>query len=208
MSTPARATAMFAAEIREPEGRGGDPWVTLEVPIIRARVNRKDGHTLFRFTYEEPRRIPAEGLVSFYYMGAPVLHFRYFRYGGALASGAPAETPTVRSAASERPPPASQDFGADFAGYAELPDEKWVQLNSTTDCFTLQVRLRKMPPLVSAANMAAARAGHPGAGHVYYVYGVDTLVVHVNQKGALTGAAAFGAVAFGAASDKDRVLAI
>ena len=38
--------------------------------------------------------------------------------------------------------------------------------------------------------------------HVYYVYGVDSLIVHVNQKGALTGAAA------APLGDKDRVLAI
>lgn len=200
MPSPAGAAIMFKAEIRETEGRGADPWVTLEVPIVRASVNGKDGHIFFRTIYEEPRRIPAVGDLSFYFMGTPVLHFRYGVESGnfaksVLANGA-AMIPTVRLAASERLPFASQDFGANFAGYAELPDEKWVQLNSTTDRFTLQVRLRKMPPL-ARLSLADGRASD---GLVYYVYGVDSLVVHVNQKGALTGAAP--------ASDKDRVLAI
>lgn len=206
MSSPAGAAIMFTAEIREireTEGRAADPWVTLEVPIVRASVNGKDGHIFFRTTYAEPRRIPSVGDLSFYFMGTPVLHFRYGGESGALANSALASSaaviPTVRLAASDMPPSASQDFGADFAGYAELPDEKWVQLNSTTDRFTLQVRLRKMPPL---APLGWAQSLSQADGHVYYVYGVDSLVVHVNQKGALTGAAS---VPLG---DKDKVLAI
>jgi hypothetical protein len=203
MPSPAIMFTAEIREIRETEGRAADPWVTLEVPIVRASVNKKDGHIFFRTTYEEPRRIPSMGDLSFYFMGTPVLHFRYGGEIGDLAKSAVANStaviPTVRLAASDGPPSASQDFGADFAGHAELPDEKWVQLNSTTDRFTLQVRLRKMPPL---APLGWAQSLSLADSHVYYVYGVDSLIVHVNQKGALTGAAA------APLGDKDRVLAI
>jgi hypothetical protein len=201
---------MFAAEIREVKQRGtaADPWDTLELPTtVRASVNGKDGHTFFRASFPEPRRIPAKGDLTFYFMGSPVLRFCY---GDGIST-----VPTVRSATIDAEvlptemkelsleagapvgvcraamPSTPEEIEADFAGYAGLPGEKWVQLNPTTDRFTLQARLRKMPPQDVHRDL--------GAG-VYYVYGVDTLVVHVNQKAA--------AAASAPAGDKDKALSI
>lgn len=211
MSAPASAPApapvpaarvMFAAEIREIKQRGtaADPWDTLEIPTtVRAGV--KDGHTFFRANFPAPRRIPAKGDLTFYFMGSPVLRSRY---GDGVSA-----IPTVRSATidADEPPPemkalsgapigvcrttmpsTPEEIEADFAGYTGLPDEKWVQLNPTTDRFTLQVRLRKMPPVDDHRDL--------GAG-IYYIYGVDSLVVHVNQKAASA-----------PAGDKDKALSI
>jgi len=163
---------MFAAVIYEikQHGLAVTPWVTLELPTtIRASVNKTDGHTFYRVNYAEPQRIPIKGDLILYFMGEPALRFCYGDGGSAL--------PTVRSATPGEcrtvMPSTPQDLGAEFAGYPELSDEIWVQLNPSNQRFTLQVRLRKMLPDDTHREFSTG---------CYYVYGVDSLVVHVNRK--------------------------
>jgi hypothetical protein len=172
MSGPVATCPLFAAEIREikKNGTAVDPWGTFEVPNT-AHAGVRNGGTFYRISYPAPRCVPAKGHLTFYFMGDLVLRFCYGDGGSAI--------PTVRSAtaAAEHGPtgrnPCRPTVEAESPGYTELPDEKWVQLNATTDRFTIQARLRKMPLEDSVCDSAAG---------VYYVYGVDTLVVHVNQR--------------------------
>lgn len=178
---------MFAAEIREikQHGLADTPWVTLELPTtVRASVNKSDGHTFFRVNYAEPQRIPVKGDLILYFMGDPVLRFCYGEGGPALP------IPTVRSAMPGAcrtvMPSTPQELKTEFAGYSELSEEMWVQLNPLNQRFTLQVRLRKMLPGDTHRELSTG---------CYYIYGVDSLVVHVNKKIAPAG-------------DKDRALLI
>jgi len=183
----------FSAEIRAIMVRGVtiDPWAVLEIERgTMPSKHKSDGHAYFRAVYPEPRRIPAAGLLSLFFMDTCVAEFRY---------GEDGSIPTVRSATIDAINPTAELAGisaagdrsagfcraampegleaveADFAGYSALPAEKWVQLNTTSDAFTVQVRLRKMPPADAHRDMEAG---------VYYVYGVDSLVIHHLNRGA------------------------
>jgi hypothetical protein len=177
---------MFSVKFREIRGGvvGGDLWGVFEIPAtVRPSVNKKDGHAFFRTGFAEPRCIPARGEIALHFMGTPVLSARYGEGGSEIPTATPwgsvaGDTITVPAPTLGPPAEAGTTPGAD---YAVLPVEKWVQFNSMADRFTVQARLRKVPPT-------------PG-GHLY---GLDTLVVHVNQR----------APPPEPAGDRERVLAI
>jgi hypothetical protein len=45
-------------------------------------------------------------------------------------------------------------IAAEFAGFSELPDDRWIQLNPSADTHAVQLRLRKVPPAKEARDAA------------------------------------------------------
>lgn len=174
---------LFSLDVHEIKqiGTAADPWVTLPVPAGTS-ASKKNGRVVLSVVYGAPQRIPARGHYVLKMVGAPVLRFEF---GGI---------PTVRSKTIDtdpmpqeiaamaaefgRPiglcrtamPSAPAEIEADFPGYGALPEEKWVQLNPTTELYVVQLKLRKMAPVDVHRDL--------GAG-LFYVYGVERLVLHV-----------------------------
>ena len=137
----------------------------------------KNGRLVYSINLESPVPVPTFSLVKLQRERSTVLE----RIAAGMVPGLAAATDrtpkTVRAGSVGYQMELSETnaamtparLKAEFPGYADLPDEKWVQLNPETDPFVVQLKLRKTPPRDIWKCFSRGD---------YYVYRIVRVVIH------------------------------
>lgn len=137
---------LFTIEFREI--KNDDSIVKCQSFIISSSAKtfvHSDGHTFFREAYH-PKIIPVNPIISLSFMEKFILEFK---------------TDSV---------PKLDNL--DDNTYNDMPNDKWIQLNTSQDKFTIQAKIKKMP---------ITKAIFSEKSNTYSVYAVVGIALHINN---------------------------
>lgn len=143
--------SMFTVAFHERQIKGvsEQPWAMIPVPFQVPSMDSKSGRPILKGSVNAETacfRIPAKGRAYIIGAGATVVHS--FDY--TIPHVSSTAMPTLPASSGTTPGFGMMRTGkpalSEFPGYEALEKTKWFQLNPTTDPYTVQVRMTKLPP--------------------------------------------------------------